>query len=525
MENGKTIFLNLKNNSISNTICFLSYLGHFIKFHNPKFVYILTDHNFIYDSNKNFKFVDEIDFEYDLEITLNYDRKILENVLYGLSFLSKKILNIPQSTKPTTPPVKDYQTHMDDGKIIICSYDENQIKNWPNVVGWQILLNSLRNGNFGVFDLTNSPYDLKFVTNISHESLEKKIKHIANCRTLITLNNDFAWIGWAYNIPVVLISNYTKEFNDFECFRVSNEYGCSGCYNNFISDSKCPLFLNTPREHECHRSITPHMVVNQLNKALTVQDTYKYEFEDICYNLIDKLPKTYPIIDKNSKNKTLLVETRPMKHLEFVIKNTIQKVGDNWGHIIYCGESNYEQIKSICDQISEDIEIRLLKENITRNTYNNLFLSLDFWNEIDSEKVLVYQTDTFIFKELDKSFLQYDWIGSAWSNDHTKNIENSFLKWKDLWGCNGGLNIRSVSIIKKLLRRFAIPKSLYNDCDKLTEDTYYSWHIKKQHKFPKRDIVDLFSNELRFNDDIFGTHQPWIGNFPKFKDYINFKYY
>ena len=94
-----------------------------------------------------------------------------------------------------------------------------------------------------------------------------------------------------------------------------------------------------------------------------------------------------------------------------MIKNTIQKLGDGWGHIIYCHENNHKQIKSICDEISPDIEIRLVEKDLDRNDYNNLLLDINFWNEIDCEKVLIYQTDTFIAKKFDDSFLEFDYIG------------------------------------------------------------------------------------------------------------------
>ena len=32
--------------------------------------------------------------------------------------------------------------------------------------------------------------------------------------------------------------------------------------------SRCPIFLNTERENECHRSITPEMVINKINEAI-----------------------------------------------------------------------------------------------------------------------------------------------------------------------------------------------------------------------------------------------------------------
>jgi hypothetical protein len=67
-----------------------------------------------------------------------------------------------------------------------------------------------------------------------------------------------------------MISNFTKKQNEFECFRVGNPYVCNGCFNMFPNiKSRCPIFLDTERENECHRSITPEMVINKINEAIT----------------------------------------------------------------------------------------------------------------------------------------------------------------------------------------------------------------------------------------------------------------
>lgn len=512
----KTIFLNLKNNSISNILCFLSYLDDFIKTHSIKHIYILTDHNFLFENGLSFEFIEEINFTYDQEIKLEYDRKIFAHVLYSLNWVSKKLLNLPSETQPKLPPMKKYEVYRNDSRVVICSYDQDPLINSNNKDAWQISLNLLKDAGYDIFDVSENFYNLNHTVNISDKDLIFKIKHIISSKTFVTLNNDYAWIAKSYGVPTVLISPHTKEYNDFESFRVQSKYGCSGCYNTFMSESKCPLFLNTQRERECYKLITEDNLVEQINKSLLRFDNYKNEFEEICYGLIEKLPNTFPKVNKNSNKKSLLIETRKLLHNEFIIKNTIQKLGDGWGHIIYCHKNNVDQIKSICDEISPDIEIRLLDFELDRNNYNNLCLNVRFWNEINCEKVLVYQTDTFIFNDFDDKFLKYDWIGSVWSDEHTNAI-NSKLNWKNLWGCNGGLNIRSVSVIKKILNSKAIPKSLFGDTDKLTEDTYFSWYIKNKYKFPTKEVCDLFSNELKYNDEIFGCHQPWNGSFEEFK--------
>lgn len=473
----KIILLDLLNKDISSTLCFLSFLKKFIYKNEPKLVYIITDHNFIYENQEKIRFIEKINVNYDYKIELPIE-------INNLPLESKISLNLPQDTTPTYPPVKDYKLHVDDGKILLCTYNNE----WSDINGWQYIINNLKSRNFAVADLTKNMFNLQNIFDISSEPLINKIKHLSSCRILVTTNNDFAWIARSYGRPVVLLN---ETYDGFDFLKV--------------------------------KDLTTENVFFYVNESIDVLLKYSGEFEDMCFNLIEKLPKTFPKIDKNSKNKSLLIETRVLKQNEFIIKNTIQKLGDGWGHIIYCHKNNYNQIKTICDDISSDIEIRLLDIELTRNTYNNLCLDINFWNEIDCQKVFVYQTDTFIFKSLDPSFLKYDWIGSPWGNITTDKI-NKLLKWNNLWGCNGGLNIRTSSVIKNILSTKEIPNDIYGSCEKLPEDTYYSWYIKKRYKFPTKDIANKFSNELNF-DDSFGCHQPWIGNYHKFKEKIDLLYY
>ena len=83
----------------------------------------------------------------------------------------------------------------------------------------------------------------------------------------------------------------------------------------------------------------------------------KQIFENLCSKLLKYLPNEYPKINKNSKNKTVIVESRFNDVVEFAIKNTIQKMGDDWGHILVCTNNNFEQFSKLRDEINDDIKI------------------------------------------------------------------------------------------------------------------------------------------------------------------------
>jgi hypothetical protein len=242
-----------------------------------------------------------------------------------------------------------------------------------------------------------------------------------------------------------------------------------------------------------------------------VNNCNQNQFIKICVNLTKYLPNTFPKINKKSTKKTLLIETRNLDHLEFVIKNTIQKVGEGWGHIIYCTENNYKKIIEITNQISNDIEIRILNNDFDRNSYNNLLLSLDFWNSLNCEKLLIYQSDTFICKKLDEVFLDYDYIGGYWGTTHSFFIEKTYQE-KDIFIGNGGLNLRSVKKTIEILesKKPLINKQKNENLEFVQEDLFFSIEFKKNNsKLPSIQTSIDFSSEIEFNPTSFGLHQPW----------------
>lgn len=252
-------------------------------------------------------------------------------------------------------------------------------------------------------------------------------------------------------------------------------------------------------------------------------------FQDICKKQLKFIENKYPKIDKNSKLKSLIVESRSGDYIEFIIKNTIQKLGDGWGHIIVCTNENYNEIKRISSVISNEIEIINLGDfKITRNSYNNLCLDINFWNQINCEKVFVYQSDTYIFKEFDKEFLQPDYIGAPWG-EHGIRMKEIYNLEKDILLGNGGLSLRTIEAIKWVLQNHKPVKNHEENMDYIFEDLYFSYHIEMSDKWKLADLelAKSFSFEHIFYEDTFGCHQPYCNSFhqddifERFLDKIN----
>ncbi len=255
------------------------------------------------------------------------------------------------------------------------------------------------------------------------------------------------------------------------------------------------------------------------------------EFQEICCKLSAFLPRRYPAVDSNSWKKTLLVETRRLDHLGFVIRNTIQKMGEGWGHVIACSSENRRQIVEICRHIDDGIEIVVLERGIASdNDYNNLCLGADIWRRLNCRKVLVYQADTIIMRPFDDRFLEYDYIGASWApGPHLDNIRRTYRIEDELLHGNGGLSLRSVDLMLQALRdnvfreRF-LDVALGDRLERVPEDLYFALYACRHGRYPM--VSREFSIEpsaghkesLDDDDAPFGYHK--VYNFPDYRRHL-----
>ena len=240
-----------------------------------------------------------------------------------------------------------------------------------------------------------------------------------------------------------------------------------------------------------------------------------YSFRLLCYKMnyfmkYVNLPK----IQKNSLYEAVFVEFREFPHIEFIIRNAILKLGTEWSHTIICGNLNYNYIKNMCKDISKNINIvKVNVNNMTQSEYSRFLTTMDFWNSLQGEKILIYQEDSIIFKNNIQDFLQFDFIGAP------------FLKAaNDTPNCvgNGGLSLRSKTKMLEIIQRFSPTEYRYNsstleymnyvDLKFPPEDVYFSKCMQEQSIgiVANWDAAHDFSSESVFNSNSFGGHKFWI---------------
>jgi len=261
------------------------------------------------------------------------------------------------------------------------------------------------------------------------------------------------------------------------------------------------------------------------NNSTTYENTPINNYRRLCFklnNFMKHIPLSFTI-KKKSFYEAVIVEFRILPHIEFIIRNAIQKLGSKWSYTIICGNLNYHLCKNISQKISENITvIKLNHVNMTQQQYSDFLMTKEFWDLIYGEKILIYQEDSLIFKDNIQDFMNYDFVGAPFlktSND-TPNCVG-----------NGGLSLRTKAKMIEVINKCPIDQlelgsstKEYMKLHKLTtppEDVYFSKNLQQ---YSIGDVSDWdtackFSSESIFNPNSFGCHRIWSCN-DKWKSHI-----
>lgn len=274
---GKVLLLHLDSFCLGDTICFSSLLDCFVDYHKPKYVYVSTFFpHLLMSNNSKYEFINANQdkfYEIDKLIDVGYDKNKISHTFGGMFYAAKDTLKLPQTTKPAKPPVIPKQRNVNSNKITIGPETIKEISQWNfnGTMGWQTVVNGLKGVGYDVYNVSyENTMNLENVIGVhGHDDINVAIDHIVNSRLFVGLSSGLSWLAWAYGVPVVMISNFTRKENEFECFRVDNTSICNSCFNIFPNiKSKCPLFLGTERENECHNLITPQNVIDKINEVI-----------------------------------------------------------------------------------------------------------------------------------------------------------------------------------------------------------------------------------------------------------------
>jgi glycosyltransferase involved in cell wall biosynthesis len=275
------VYIALDSKSLGDTIAWLPYAREFRKKHNCK-VIVSTFWNYLFEKNyPDLEFISpgqpansilgmykigwfyDSSYEPELPNTIPL-QKAATNIL-GLDFCEvQPEIVLDAKARP-----------IETKYITIATNSTAGLKFWTRE-GWQELVDYFNSLGYRVINVSKEDNPLRGVEKIKDTSIENTMNYIHHSEFFVGLSSGLSWLAWGLGKKVVMISNFTDENHEFtsNCIRIVNKSVCNGCWNKpeFKFDKGdwnwCPVHKNTSRQFECHKSITPEMVIEQIKELL-----------------------------------------------------------------------------------------------------------------------------------------------------------------------------------------------------------------------------------------------------------------
>jgi len=293
----KKVLVKILSNSIGDTVASLPYVSKFQSLTNDNVYVSINDWliPFFSPVYTNILFlgrnVNE-SFEKQLNLDYNFNKPIQKGYAEQLGFFNAEYIRPKIHFEIKERPIKNKY-------ITLNIHSTSQLKYWnhsdgvktqPDSPNWNSLCNMLRKDGFTPVAI--EPYDFfgakTFKNGIPKRankkiglSLMENMNYIHHSEFFIGLSSGLSWIAHAMGKPVVMISNFTEDWNEFDLnlpdyIRITNKNVCHGCFNkvnkDFDFDIKdwywCPLHKNTNQQFECHTSISPNFVYEKIKNWL-----------------------------------------------------------------------------------------------------------------------------------------------------------------------------------------------------------------------------------------------------------------
>ncbi|GAN62570.1 glycosyltransferase [Acetobacter indonesiensis NRIC 0313] len=195
--------------------------------------------------------------------------------ILGLPLIERRpSLSIPPSVRPIAEPY-----------VCLATQASSHCKYWNNPDGWIRLVQYLKNRGYRVICIDQKPVTGQgrvwhymphgAEDETGNRPLSERAMWLKHADFFVGLSSGLSWLAWAMETPVVMISGFTAERNEFSTpWRVINRHLCNSCSNDIrcqldVSDYFwCPRHKDTPREFECSIGISAEQVVSVVEDCI-----------------------------------------------------------------------------------------------------------------------------------------------------------------------------------------------------------------------------------------------------------------
>jgi len=226
----------------------------------------------------------------------------------------------------------------------------------------------------------------------------------------------------------------------------------------------------------------------------------------------------------------VIIEPRKLVETEYVILNCYSYLYRDFKIVFYCGKSHYEYY---CNLFKAIAEVRTLDcDNFTPEEYSDFMKRKEFWESLEGDWVLVFQSDSWILDNprFDINYFvkkDYSYIGGNMSYDWKEMELLPKEKTPILKAFNGGLSLRKKRDMIQIIDTYKPEKTIvrYNSIGSTAEDVYFSLGCILLDKKVGDDVDSVyFCMHTIYVDNPFGLHSPSHDVKLKIKDKLPYIY-
>ena len=199
----------------------------------------------------------------------------------SMLYNGQQIFGLQHAPKIIYRPTKPRQ--IKEPYVCIAVQTSATIKAWLNSDGWFQVVDYLKQFGYRVLCIDKNPTqtDHGFTVNMPVNAenftgdfpLSERVNLLAYADFFIGSSSGLAWLAWAVDRPVILISGITAPWFEFDTpYRVLNRLVCFGCHNDINLKwgdfEHCPHHHDTERAYECQRKISARQVIQTINQLL-----------------------------------------------------------------------------------------------------------------------------------------------------------------------------------------------------------------------------------------------------------------
>ena len=297
----KRVYIAFGSKALGDTLAWFPYALEFKKKHNCHLIVSTFWNKFFEDKYPELEFVSpgttvpnlyamyEVGWYYDDNDNLDGFKQPYDPKQFPLQQTATNILGLKYKEILPRMSYQIKEKPIKEKYICISPHASASAKYWHHPTGWQDIIDYLNNKGYKVVQISKEKHNDNWENNklpqgkpfkniidkTGNLPIEEVINLLYHSEMYIGVSSGLAWLSWAINNPVILISGFSSDWTEFttNIERIINKSVCNSCFNNFKLDAGdwdwCPIHKNTSRQFECTKKISPKTIIEGITRKLS----------------------------------------------------------------------------------------------------------------------------------------------------------------------------------------------------------------------------------------------------------------